>query len=97
MISRSVCVCGLCVGLGGTCVNVGCIPKKLMHQTALLREFYQVPLRRTAFLCLVVLDLPACLTWLNLVCRMGVRTLLKLAITDSVSHYYHRVAPSCCH
>jgi len=28
-----------CVGLGGTCVNVGCIPKKLMHQTALLRQF----------------------------------------------------------
>lgn len=25
-------------GLGGTCVNVGCIPKKLMHQTALLGE-----------------------------------------------------------
>lgn len=25
-------------GLGGTCVNVGCIPKKLMHQTALLRH-----------------------------------------------------------
>ncbi|KAM9482966.1 thioredoxin reductase 3 [Clarias gariepinus] len=24
-------------GLGGTCVNVGCIPKKLMHQTAMLR------------------------------------------------------------
>ena len=24
------------VGLGGTCVNVGCIPKKLMHQAALL-------------------------------------------------------------
>lgn len=24
------------LGLGGTCVNVGCIPKKLMHQTALL-------------------------------------------------------------
>jgi len=23
-------------GLGGTCVNVGCIPKKVMHQTALL-------------------------------------------------------------
>uniref|UniRef100_A0A8C1KMA2 thioredoxin-disulfide reductase (NADPH) n=1 Tax=Cyprinus carpio TaxID=7962 RepID=A0A8C1KMA2_CYPCA len=23
-------------GLGGTCVNVGCIPKKLMHQTGLL-------------------------------------------------------------
>jgi len=23
-------------GLGGTCVNVGCIPKKLMHQAALL-------------------------------------------------------------
>lgn len=25
-------------GLGGTCVNVGCIPKKLMHQTALLGD-----------------------------------------------------------
>jgi len=25
-------------GLGGTCVNVGCIPKKLMHQSALLGE-----------------------------------------------------------
>lgn len=25
-------------GLGGTCVNVGCIPKKLMHQTTLLRR-----------------------------------------------------------
>jgi len=25
-------------GLGGTCVNVGCIPKKLMHAGALLRE-----------------------------------------------------------
>merc|ERR1712123_267964 len=25
-------------GLGGTCVNVGCIPKRLMHQAALLGE-----------------------------------------------------------
>lgn len=25
-------------GLGGTCVNVGCIPKKMMHQVALLGE-----------------------------------------------------------
>lgn len=25
-------------GLGGTCVNVGCIPKKLMHTAALLKE-----------------------------------------------------------
>ncbi|XP_076755891.1 thioredoxin reductase 1 isoform X3 [Xylocopa sonorina] len=25
-------------GVGGTCVNVGCIPKKLMHQAALLGE-----------------------------------------------------------
>ena len=25
-----------CLGLGGTCVNVGCIPKKLMHQAAIL-------------------------------------------------------------
>lgn len=38
------CECGLSFtwragtrwGLGGTCVNVGCIPKKLMHQAALL-------------------------------------------------------------
>ncbi|CAI5981728.1 unnamed protein product, partial [Closterium sp. NIES-64] len=27
-------------GLGGTCVNVGCIPKKLMHQAALLGESF---------------------------------------------------------
>ena len=25
-------------GLGGTCVNVGCIPKKLFHYSALLGE-----------------------------------------------------------
>lgn len=25
-------------GLGGTCVNVGCIPKKLMHQASLLGD-----------------------------------------------------------
>ena len=25
-------------GLGGTCVNVGCIPKKLMHYAGLLSE-----------------------------------------------------------
>lgn len=25
-------------GLGGTCVNVGCVPKKLMHQAALLGQ-----------------------------------------------------------
>lgn len=29
---------GTAWGLGGTCVNVGCIPKKLMHQAALLGE-----------------------------------------------------------
>ncbi|KAK3599073.1 hypothetical protein CHS0354_024400 [Potamilus streckersoni] len=28
-------------GLGGTCVNVGCIPKKLMHQAALLGHAVQ--------------------------------------------------------
>ncbi|KAL7060614.1 hypothetical protein AAHC03_09953 [Spirometra sp. Aus1] len=28
-------------GLGGTCVNVGCIPKKLMHQAALLHHSLQ--------------------------------------------------------
>ena len=25
-------------GLGGTCVNVGCIPKKLMHQAGILGD-----------------------------------------------------------
>lgn len=25
-------------GLGGTCVNVGCIPKKLMHRASILGE-----------------------------------------------------------
>lgn len=29
-------------GLGGTCVNVGCIPKKLMHHAALLGEAVHV-------------------------------------------------------
>nr|AYV89007.1 Thioredoxin reductase [Tetranychus truncatus] len=29
-------------GLGGTCVNVGCIPKKLMHQSALVAETLHV-------------------------------------------------------
>lgn len=28
-------------GLGGTCVNVGCIPKKLFHQASLLGESIQ--------------------------------------------------------
>ncbi|KAL4091783.1 hypothetical protein QTP88_026417 [Uroleucon formosanum] len=28
-------------GIGGTCVNVGCIPKKLMHQASLLGESIQ--------------------------------------------------------
>ena len=29
---------GTAWGLGGTCVNVGCIPKKLMHQAAILGQ-----------------------------------------------------------
>ena len=29
-------------GLGGTCVNVGCIPKKLMHQASLLGQATKV-------------------------------------------------------
>jgi thioredoxin reductase (NADPH) len=28
-------------GLGGTCVNVGCIPKKLMHIAAQMQENYE--------------------------------------------------------
>lgn len=35
------CVLLWSAGLGGTCVNVGCIPKKLMHQTALLGSAMQ--------------------------------------------------------
>jgi pyruvate/2-oxoglutarate dehydrogenase complex dihydrolipoamide dehydrogenase (E3) component len=31
-------------GLGGTCVNVGCIPKKLMHQAAILGRIIPSPL-----------------------------------------------------
>lgn len=34
--SRNAFQTGTKWGLGGTCVNVGCIPKKLMHQAALL-------------------------------------------------------------
>uniref|UniRef100_A0A1I8P5M2 FAD/NAD(P)-binding domain-containing protein n=1 Tax=Stomoxys calcitrans TaxID=35570 RepID=A0A1I8P5M2_STOCA len=30
--------CGYKWGLGGTCVNVGCIPKKQMHRAAILKE-----------------------------------------------------------
>ena len=30
-------------GLGGTCVNVGCIPKKLMHQAAILGRIFPSP------------------------------------------------------
>ena len=36
-IFRGNCI-SILTGLGGTCVNVGCIPKKLMHQAALLRH-----------------------------------------------------------
>jgi thioredoxin reductase (NADPH) len=28
-------------GLGGTCVNVGCIPKKMMHLSATLGEYWE--------------------------------------------------------
>lgn len=46
ILGKKVAVCdfvkpspkGTTWGLGGTCVNVGCIPKKLMHQAALLGE-----------------------------------------------------------
>jgi pyruvate/2-oxoglutarate dehydrogenase complex dihydrolipoamide dehydrogenase (E3) component len=32
-------------GLGGTCVNVGCIPKKLMHYAGLIAEHaHEIPL-----------------------------------------------------
>lgn len=35
-------------GLGGTCVNVGCIPKKLMHQASLLGEALHVSIVQLA-------------------------------------------------
>jgi len=46
-LNRKVAVCdfvkpsppGTTWGLGGTCVNVGCIPKKLMHQASLIGEY----------------------------------------------------------
>lgn len=41
------------VGLGGTCVNVGCIPKKLMHQAAILGKDF---LRESSNLWQVSLD-----------------------------------------
>ncbi|PSN41331.1 hypothetical protein C0J52_20909 [Blattella germanica] len=45
-LGKKVCVCDFVVptpigtkwGLGGTCVNVGCIPKKLMHKASILGE-----------------------------------------------------------
>ena len=36
------CLLGTTWGLGGTCVNVGCIPKKLMHLASQLGEAIQV-------------------------------------------------------
>lgn len=41
-------------GLGGTCVNVGCIPKKLMHQASLLGEAIIVSMLVTLFCCFYV-------------------------------------------
>ena len=46
-LGKTVAVCDFVVptpigtkwGLGGTCVNVGCIPKKLMHQAGMLGGF----------------------------------------------------------
>jgi len=35
-------VLGTSWGLGGTCVNVGCIPKKLMHHASLLGQTLKV-------------------------------------------------------
>jgi len=32
---------GITWGLGGTCVNVGCIPKKLFHSASLMGEVHK--------------------------------------------------------
>jgi len=41
-------------GLGGTCVNVGCIPKKLMHHASMLGEAIEVNIFFTIlFLCII--------------------------------------------
>lgn len=41
LVSHVLYIKGSKWGLGGTCVNVGCIPKKLMHYAALLGDYAQ--------------------------------------------------------
>lgn len=57
-------------GLGGTCVNVGCIPKKLMHQAALLGEAVKVSVASCVYVCTKYLwmYLTRCLNWVS-ACR----------------------------
>ena len=42
LFANIISLSGTTWGLGGTCVNVGCIPKKLMHQAALLGKAIKV-------------------------------------------------------
>lgn len=44
-------------GLGGTCVNVGCIPKKLMHQAALLGESIHVSIFTNHVICSLLIQI----------------------------------------
>lgn len=44
-------------GLGGTCVNVGCIPKKLMHQAALLGESIHVSIFLNHVICSLLIQI----------------------------------------
>lgn len=53
-------------GLGGTCVNVGYIPKKLMHQAALLGEAVHV---RNTFYNVVFSPLQSDSYLLDIICR----------------------------
>ncbi|ODM95501.1 Thioredoxin reductase 1, cytoplasmic [Orchesella cincta] len=42
-------------GLGGTCVNVGCIPKKLMHNSNLIKDFLRtLPALEISGQCIVI-------------------------------------------
>ena len=40
-------------GLGGTCVNVGCIPKKLFHQAGLLGQAISVSIETPSLYCVL--------------------------------------------
>lgn len=77
-------------GLGGTCVNVGCIPKKLMHISALYREM-QTDARRLGW------ETKSCHSWNDMVTNVNnyIKSLQWSAKTDLRSNnvkYYNKYA-----